>query len=868
MAGSLENHFLTLNQEYNNHVRREYDHKQAHVGGGLMIPAAMKAGFSSEDANSAENVLWSRDLPEKPARRKSDGPTRTKKTTRDPPAAQSPNNALPSLDTLRECLSQLERDFTLLKEQIQRQTNDPTDAEITRLKCALDSAVQEIKHELYELLQENAKLKGEIENLKSQTPPLTQEGDPGKETGEDTMRANSQTTTNLKNCLNIEGKRENNQEPQDGPYPSTKQTPSLEQKQTTTTGQSNKKNVNRISHRSSQPTCPDIVLIIDSNGKYLNTRRLFPGKKKESKTNPKLFFNYINSKRIKTENVGPLKNSEERMVVDDEEKANILNTFFSTVFTVENEMLGEIPRNNENPILRVTNLTQEEVRNRLNKIKIDKSPGPDGIHPRVLRELSNVIDKPLFLIFSDSIATGSVPQDWRIANVVPIFKKGSKSEPGNYRPVSLTSIVGKIFEGFLRDVILDYLNENNCLTPYQHGFMRNRSCQTNLISFYEEVSYRLDHGESLDVVYLDFSKAFDTVPHKRLVHKMRMLGLGENVCKWVSNWLSDRKQRVVINGIVSNWVAVTSGVPQGSVLGPVLFNIFINDLVEGLHSKISIFADDTKLCKAVNTREDSILLQMDLDKLETWAERWQMRFNNDKCKVIHMGRRNQCHHYTLNGKPLGKSDREKDLGILVNDKLTWSSQCQAAAAKANRIMGCIKRGLDTHDESIILPLYKSLVRPHMEYCVQFWAPVLRKDIIDKKVDLGNYIPVSLTSVPGKIFQEIKQDVFKYLDENEVIKQSQHGKAFDKVSHTILIEKVTKYGMNKVTCRWIHTWFSDRTQRVVINGCTSSWKNVTKGIPQGSVMGPVLFSIFINDLDEGIEGKLITFADKAMRASKY
>ncbi|CAJ0957874.1 unnamed protein product [Ranitomeya imitator] len=173
------------------------------------------------------------------------------------------------------------------------------------------------------------------------------------------------------------------------------------------------------------------------------------------------------------------------MVVDDEEKANILNTFFSTVFTVENEMLGEIPRNNENPILRVTNLTQEEVRNRLNKIKIDKSPGPDGIHPRVLRELSNGL-------YSDRVC--AYPQDWRIANVVPIFKKGSKSEPGNYRPVSLTSIVGKIFEGFLRDVILDYLNENNCLTPYQHGFMRNRSCQTNLISFYKEVSYRLDHG--------------------------------------------------------------------------------------------------------------------------------------------------------------------------------------------------------------------------------------------------------------------------------------------------------------------------------------------------------------------------------------
>ncbi|CAJ0956548.1 unnamed protein product [Ranitomeya imitator] len=151
------------------------------------------------------------------------------------------------------------------------------------------------------------------------------------------------------------------------------------------------------------------------------------------------------------------------MVVDDEEKANILNTFFSTVFTVENEMLGEIPRNNENPILRVTNLTQEEVRNRLNKIKIDKSPGPDGIHPRVLRELSNVIDKPLFLIFSDSIATGSVPQDWRIANVVPIFKKGSKSEPGNYRPNFLP------YPKTLQQLMLPLIGRESCDQMYHIG---------------------------------------------------------------------------------------------------------------------------------------------------------------------------------------------------------------------------------------------------------------------------------------------------------------------------------------------------------------------------------------------------------------
>ncbi|XP_073516627.1 uncharacterized protein [Phyllobates terribilis] len=451
---------------------------------------------------------------------------------------------------------------------------------------------------------------------------------------------------------------------------------------------------------------------------------------KESKTNPKLFFNYINSKRIKTDGVGPLKNNLGKIIEGDEGKANLLNSFFSTVFTKENNLSEEMQSDKVNPPLNITHLTQEKVQKRLNNIKIDKSPGPDDIHPRVLKELSNVIDRPLYLIFKHSLWTGTVPLDWRQANVVPIFKKGSKSDPGNYRPVSLTSVVGKLFEGFLRDAIVEYLNDNNCLTQYQHGFMRDRSCQTNLIAFYEEVSSQLDRGESVDVVYLDFSKAFDTVPHKRLVYKMRMLGLGDNVCKWVNSWLSDRKQRVVINGVSSGCVRVTSGVPQGSVLGPILFNIFINDLVEGLHSKIAIFADDTKLCKVVNTDEDRAQLQEDLDKLGSWAKKWQMGFNADKCKVMHMGKKNSSHPYILNGKPLGKSDMEKDLGVLVNGKLNWSAQCQAAAAKANRVMACIRRGIGAYDENIVLPLYKALVRPHLEYCAQFWAPVLRKDILE------------------------------------------------------------------------------------------------------------------------------------------
>ncbi|CAJ0965440.1 unnamed protein product [Ranitomeya imitator] len=466
---------------------------------------------------------------------------------------------------------------------------------------------------------------------------------------------------------------------------------------------------------------------------------------KESKTNPKLFFNYINSKRIKTENVGPLKNSEERMVVDDEEKANILNTFFSTVFTVENEMLGEIPRNNENPILRVTNLTQEEVRNRLNKIKIDKSPGPDGIHPRVLRELT----------------TGSVPQDWRIANVVPIFKKGSKSEPGNYRPmkkcfvrffpaVTQTAPPFKgtaVVNGEFKELSLEkYKGKYLVLFFYPLDF--TFVCPTEIVAFSDKANEF--HDVNCEVVAVSVDSHFchlawtntprkyfalnrtdqcagsRSVKTRRGRHLMKIGGAvpdrdahrtgpqqdrpsdlrqgqrftfqqdndPKHIAKAALEWCKGKRVNVL------EWPSHSPDLNPMKNLWP--------DVKIAVHQRKSIFADDTKLCKAVNTREDSILLQMDLDKLETWAERWQMRFNNDKCKVIHMGRGNQYHHYTLNGKPLGKSDREKDLGILVNDKLTWSSQCQAAAAKANRIMGCIKRGLDTHDESIILPLYKSL----------------------------------------------------------------------------------------------------------------------------------------------------------------
>lgn len=452
-----------------------------------------------------------------------------------------------------------------------------------------------------------------------------------------------------------------------------------------------------------------------------------------SDKNNRKFAKYIKSKTKSKTTVGPLLSKDKKLITGDKEIAEELNKFFSSVFTQED--LLNIPEPDAEAINRAMEpvfVTQQQIRNKIRKLRKDAAPGPDGITPSILQRLEESVVVPLEIIFNMAIESGDSPQDWKIANVTPIFKKGTKGDPGNYRPVSLTSVPCKIFESIVKDRVMSHLLDNNLIRNSQHGFMPGRSCATNLVEFMDFVTRSVDEGKPVDIFYLDFAKAFDKVPRKRLVKKMVAKGLEPAVVNWIENWLTGRTQHVNIQGEKSESCDVDSGVPQGTVLGPTLFTIYIDDLEVDMEElkldvKLVKFADDTKGGKVVTSIEDRDKLQQALNCLCDWAEKWGMSFNLSKCKIMHVGLHNPQYDYYMRGTKLGTTDEERDIGVLVTKNLKPSAQCSQAAGRAMSVLGQLRRNFHYRDRHTFLKLYKQYVRPHLEFSSPAWSPWLQGD---------------------------------------------------------------------------------------------------------------------------------------------
>ena len=414
------------------------------------------------------------------------------------------------------------------------------------------------------------------------------------------------------------------------------------------------------------------------------------------------------------------------------DKAELFNNYFYQQFSTPSRYDIDIDWSNDQ--LFDIDFSPERIINLLKEVNPNKANGPDGIHGQVLKHCARSLAPPLSVIFTLSYNSGCVPKDWRSANVVPVFKKGSKDDVTNYRPISLTCLVMKIFERILKDELLQLTSD--LLDERQHGFLKNKSCTTNMVYFTDNISSAINNPNthSVDVIYFDFSKAFDSVNHDLILEKLKYkFGIDGRFLNFIKNYLRNREQSVVIENCKSPSLPVLSGVPQGSILGPILFVLFINDLPSSLNAgtDIALYADDTKIWRPIASEEDHIILQSDINTLLEWSIINKMNFHPSKCKAVSVHNRPSpldmlpsvrfCYH--LGDVLLEYADNEKDLGVIINPSLCFSEQQDALVAKANQQLGLVRRTCHfVQDIKRRRTLYLTLVRSQFEHCSPIWRP--------------------------------------------------------------------------------------------------------------------------------------------------
>lgn len=457
--------------------------------------------------------------------------------------------------------------------------------------------------------------------------------------------------------------------------------------------------------------------------------------------NPKYFFSYAKSKQQVKSGLSNLQRSDGTYTSDKTEIAELLSDQYSSVFSkpkidsIEVDKL--FPLNTECDHLQDIQITPKDISDAIDELSINSASGPDGIPAILLKNCKEIMSQLLVIIWRRSLDNGYIDQLLKRASITPIHKGGDKGMAKNYRPIALTSHVIKVFEKVLRKHIVGHLERNNFMNPGQHGFRSGRSCLSQLIQHHDQIVDALEKNHDIDIIYLDFAKAFDKVDHNIILQKLSSLKITGKIGRWIRSFLTNREQTVMVNGTKSSPAPVISGVPQGSVLGPIIFLILIGDIDADVNNSfVASFADDTRIAKPINPsrqRQDKLELQNDLTSVYRWADTNNMKFNDTKFEHIHYPLKlsdssTSNNYYGPSGTPIEEKISVKDLGVTMDYDGDFSTHIGNTIKKSRRMVSWILRTFIARDTRTLITLYKTMVIPLLDYCSQLWSPCRKGEI--------------------------------------------------------------------------------------------------------------------------------------------
>lgn len=500
------------------------------------------------------------------------------------------------------------------------------------------------------------------------------------------------------------------------------------------------------------------------------------------RTSPRKFWLYLSDRKEAIEHIAVGSD----VVTQKQDIANGFNRFFQSVFTKmaftdEDKEMADTCTCAMDPV----SFDQAGVFQQLLNLNEKKANGPDGIPTVFLRRYAEWMSFYLVIIFEKSLLTHSLPKDWLSAIVKPVFKSGDRMLFTNYRPVSLTCVCCKVFEHVIAKQMAIFLETNGLICRQQHGFRQGLSTLSQLIETLHDFAAAVDNREQVDVICIDFAKAFDKVSHHKLLFKLKRTGVNENILKWIEAYLTNRKQLVRIDGFESESLDVYSGVPQGSVLGPLLFLVYINDVVDIVNPpvKIKLFADDCLIYAPVTCANDQIVINDCLDDFQTWCDKWEMKINYSKTTYTHITTKKHVLPFTYSIGPnyLPQVCAFKYLGVHITNDLKWRAHVENVCCASYRKLRFLRAKLPNATKDVKLLAYKTFVRPVLEYACAAWSPH-QKDLIDKLERIQRLSARFICSKYKRTDSVTEMLKLSGLESLEIRRQKQRLKVFFQILH--------------------------------------------------------------------------------------